>query len=130
MGVGTDFGAGAYGATEAARIIDIRTKRLRRWLDGERSTGADGRRPLLRDRRQPDARLSLTFKDLVEALFVKGFLDAGLKMRVVHLVHEEARREFKTPHPFVAQRFAHDGRTIIESVRRDRGDNNNIVFMP
>jgi uncharacterized protein (DUF433 family) len=118
-----DFARGAYGPTEAARIVDIRTKRLRRWLDGERSqrTGESSLsvRPLIRDSEQRDARLTLSFMDLVETLFVKGFLDAGVRMKVIRVVHEEARHEFSTRHPFAVKRFEHDGRTIIERVKRE-----------
>jgi uncharacterized protein (DUF433 family) len=126
VGSSVDFGRGAYGRTEAARIVDIRAKRLRRWLDGERTLRAGAAkfavRPLIRDGEQPHARLSLSFMDLVETLFVKGFLDAGVPMKVVRVVHAEARHDFATPHPFAVKRFEHDGRTIIERVRNGTED--------
>jgi uncharacterized protein (DUF433 family) len=115
-----EIGRGVYASAEAARIAVLEPRRVRRWLAGYKFRGRDGserRSGPVFEREHRGRRLALAFTDLVELLFVKGFLDEGVPMRVVRAVHTDAAREFQTPHPFTRKRFEHDGRTIIERVR-------------
>jgi uncharacterized protein (DUF433 family) len=120
-----ELGRGVYAAGEAARIARLTSSRVHRWLRGYTFKGRDGREhwsgPVFQ-REHAGESLALTFADLVELLFVKGFLDEGVPMHVVRTVHTEASREFETRHPFTQRRFEHDGRTIIERVRSENGE--------
>jgi uncharacterized protein (DUF433 family) len=119
MGAPATFGRGVYGHAEAARIVSLRPRRVHRWLAGYDWTATDGstRRsgPMLETHHV--ARVS--FAELVELLFVSGFVKAGVPTRIVRRVHEEAAEEFQTPYPFTLKRFEHDGRSIIERVHVD-----------
>jgi uncharacterized protein (DUF433 family) len=64
----------------------------------------------------------LSFLDLIEACFVKVFLDHGVSLHTIRLVAEEAERMFKTTHPFCVKRFETDGRTILARLRDEHAD--------
>lgn len=49
--------------------------------------------------RRDSEHLVLSFLDLIEACFVKVFLDHGVSLHTVRLVAEEAEAMFKTTHP-------------------------------
>jgi len=115
--------SGVYAPADAARIARITPPRARRWVEGYKFLGRDGSEhfsPALVRCERRGGRLSLTFADLVELLFVRGFLDAGVAWKKVREVHTEASKEFKTSHPFTRRRFEHDGQTIIERAHTSR----------
>lgn len=124
------LGQGVYTHREAALLAQLRPERVARWLRGytfkrpSGKTGASG--PVFRtdfsSARTGGGPLLLSFLDLVEVLFVRGFLEAGVSMRTVRLAYEEAERLYHVEHPFCVKKFETDGREIFATISRDAHD--------
>ena len=119
------LGAGIYPAGEAARLAQLEPQRLRRWVAGYTFRGRTGERrssiPVFSNQaRRDNEHLVLSFLDLIEACFVKVFLDHGVSLHTVRLVAEEAEAMFKTTHPFCVKKFETDGETILARLRDER----------
>ena len=107
---------GVYAASDAARVAHLDVQRLRRLLAGYsfRAKSGDKRRaPPVFPRDNAGAGAALTFDDLIEVLYVKGFRDQGVSMQEIRKVHDEARRELGGNHPFATKSFETDGRKIF-----------------
>ena len=99
------LGAGIYPAGEAARLAQLEPQRLRRWIAGYSYRGRAGERrssgPVFKNQAHHDGQpLVLSFLDLIEACFVKVFLDHGVTLPTIRLVAKDAEAIFKTTHPF------------------------------
>ena len=104
---------GIYAPSDAARLAHLDVQRLRRLLAGYtfRSKGGTKRRaPPVFLRAHASA---LTFDDLIEVLYVKGFRDHGVSMQEIRKVHDAARVDFGSNHPFATKQFETDGRKIF-----------------
>jgi uncharacterized protein (DUF433 family) len=114
--VGT-IGTGIYTPREVAAFAGIRTRRLKDWLSASGKLG-----PIIA--REDDHGPSLTFLDLIEVLFVKSFLDQGVKMRTIHEAAKQAVTLFGHHHPFAVRRFETDGRKIFATLaHKDKATN-------
>lgn len=113
------LGRGVYGRADAARIAALRPRRVRRWLAGYSWTGADGSERRSGPMVETHHPSRVGFAELIELLFVRGFVKAGVRTTIVRAVHDDACKEFQTRYPFTLKRFEHDGRTIIERVTVD-----------
>ncbi len=116
MLTGNRLGRGVYARADVARIASLQPRRVTRWLAGYKWTAADGSERASGPMVATQHRARVDFAELVELLFVAGFVRAGVPTRVVRAVHDEAEEEFGTPHPFTLKRFEHDGRSIMERV--------------
>jgi uncharacterized protein (DUF433 family) len=121
------LGAGIYPAGEAARLAQLEPQRLRRWVAGYTFRGRAGERrsssPVFKNEARHDGQhLVLSFLDLIEACFVKVFLDHGVSLHTIRLVAEDAVALFKTTHPFCVKRFETDGETILARLRDERAE--------
>jgi len=67
--------------------------------------------------RHDGQRLVLSFLDLIEARFVKVFLDQGVSLHTIRIVAQEAEVMFKTTPPFCVKKFETDGETILARLR-------------
>jgi uncharacterized protein (DUF433 family)/DNA-binding transcriptional MerR regulator len=116
------IGVGLYTAGDAQRLISVPTRTLRRWLLGHRhAKGAS--EPLWRPAvPQTGKSLELSFADLMEARFVRAFLDAGVSLQAIRLALSRAREIFHLDHPFATQRFRTDGRTIFLDIEREASE--------
>lgn len=113
--------SGIYPLSEAARIADLDAMRVRRWVAGYSWAVAGARRssaPLIPRTHRGD-RVALDFADLVEVLYVRAFLKAGISMYWLRKLHDEARAEFETPHPFASEQMTTDGKTVFSSFKRN-----------
>ena len=118
----------AYTAAEAARLAGVNAGRVRRWLRGyeydapRRQTDTTSRRvrraPVVH-RADADAPHA-SFLDLVDLLFVKKFLEAGVSLQKLRRAMDEADRLIGGHH-FAQRNFFTDGRNIYMEVR-DRAD--------
>jgi len=72
--------------------------------------------------RQDGHHLVLSFLDLIEACFVKVFLDHGVSLHTIRIVAQEAVPMFKTTHPFCVKKFETDGETILARLRDEKAD--------
>lgn len=118
------LGRGVYSLQEASRLLREPRENVRRWVEG-RSWVTRGRmrsrEPALVARVQRiDERPTLSFADLVELLFIKGFRERGLTMQYIRRAAEKAAQLYETDHPFTVKRFATDGRRIFGTL--EQGD--------
>lgn len=105
----TQLGKGIYLVPQAARLVGVPARRLRRWLLGSPDHAAAVPTP-------PsifDGHPSLDFADLVSALFIKAFRNHGVSLQHIRRVAEKAAQELGTEHPFTLRDFATDGRRIF-----------------
>lgn len=111
---------GVYSLGQAARLIQVETRAVRRWMCGYRRKHGDGHRqsePLWQtqlngaDLDEP----VIGFRDLMELRLVRAFTEAGVSLHVIKATIEEARDTLHTDYPLTSRRFLTDGRKIYES---------------
>jgi len=110
-------GTGIYTPREVARLTGLSVARVSRWVSGysfKYKTELHHSAPLIAS--QDKAGSSLTFLDLIEVLFVKAFLEHGVKMWKIRQAAQEAKDEFGTHHPFAVRRFETDGCDIVARI--------------
>lgn len=118
------LGRGIYTPREAARLTSLRSERVMRWVRGYEFIGRHGKvgksAPIFQtDWETIDGRVVLSFLDLVELLFVRTFLGAGVSMPTIRRAAEEGAKLFQTQHPFCVKRFETDGRDILVRLEDD-----------
>jgi len=122
----TYFNTGIYTIRDAARLTDVSTGRIRRWLRGYRYRSrkkAYASPPLWHGQWEPiDHSLALGFLDLIEIRFVDAFLKAGVSWAMLRQARERAEEMFKVSHPFCTNRFVTDGREIFVHLHRETGE--------
>ncbi len=121
------LGQGIYTYQEAARLSGIPAPRLRRWLEGYHYTDGSGAhrhsRPVIEASvRRVDEVPTISFNDLLEAMFVERFLREGVSMPTIRRAAEQATADMAAPYPFLVKRFRTDGRTIFIEVAKEQGD--------
>lgn len=119
----TYLGVGLYSFPEAARIIGVTPRTLRRWAKEHlyQSHGNEYfHEPVVARHFGSDG--PLTFLELVEFLFVKLFRSEGVSMSVIHRASERAMALFHTPYPFTVRRFDTDGNHIFATLEHESGN--------
>ncbi|MBI3852797.1 MAG: hypothetical protein HY298_21290 [Verrucomicrobia bacterium] len=120
------FNTGIYTVRDAARLTDVSTGRIRRWLRGYRYRSrkkAYASPPVWQGQWEPiDHSLALGFLDLIEIRFVDAFLKAGVSWATLRQARERAEEMFKVSHPFCTNRFVTDGREIFVELHRETGE--------
>jgi uncharacterized protein (DUF433 family) len=99
-----DLGAGVYTRREAARLAKLPPGRIANWARGF----AAGR--------PTECLPTLSFLDLLEIVFVRTFLDLGLRMRTIRHAAIEGSNLFGVAHPFCLRRFETDGPRLFAHV--------------
>ena len=117
------IGVGFYTVPEAARLIGMEPRRIRRWLGGysySDRTGAHEMEPLWTPQLpQYDGHMELSFRDLIELRFVHAFTEAGVGLKAIRNCLDVAREAVNDQRPFSTRRFKTDGKTIfLESLNR------------
>lgn len=92
----------AYTVAEAARLLRLTPRWLRRW---RRILGC-----------APHAERFMSFLELVELRFIKVAVDDGIGARRVRRAYAETAELLGTDHPFAHQRFFTDARGHFEDV--------------
>jgi uncharacterized protein (DUF433 family) len=113
------LGIGFYTAADAQRLIAVPARTLRRWLLGHRHARGETTALWSPGVPQHGKTLELSFADLMEARFVRAFLEAGVSLQGVRLALMRAREIFQVERPFATQRFRTDGRTIFLDIERE-----------
>lgn len=111
------LGIGFYTAGDAARLLGVPVRSIRRWLGGYNYT-QDGEKRHMEPLWKPqlprdDDRIELGFRDLIELRFVNAFLDVGLGLKTIRHCLDYARQCVDDDRPFSTRRFRTDGRTIF-----------------
>lgn len=114
--------SGLYTIADAARLIEVNPARLRRWVTGDPHDYASP--PLIGSEiMRTDRQVSLSFVNLIEALFIAKFAERGLDVRSIRIMADEAKRFLNTPHPFASKiLFRADGKRIFAEIVERTGD--------
>lgn len=122
----TLVGHGIYTPSEAAALIKAPAAEIRRWAFGYVRRRAGERvehEPLIRTRLpEIDGQHAVTFVELVELMFIKGFRQAGAPWKVIREAARVAARIFETEHPFAMRQFFADPGGIYARLTEEGGD--------
>lgn len=119
------IGKGLYTPAEAASLLKAPVAEIKRW-----AFGYERRRNGERVRYQPlihtelpeiDGQRALTFTELVELMYIKGFRRAGTPWKLVHEAAAVAARMFETEHPFAMRKFFADPSGIYALLQESGG---------
>ena len=119
------LGHGLYPLAQAARLVGVECRTVRRWLKGYSWRYRDGRSssgPLWKLRYSNDEELGseqvLSFHDLLELRCVAEFAKHGVSLAVIRATIEAAQVRFGD-YPLHSKRFLTDGKRIfLEAVER------------
>ncbi|MDQ7839472.1 MAG: hypothetical protein RDU83_00420 [bacterium] len=133
MGQETYLGVGLYSVPEAARIIGVKTAKLRRWVSEyayEMRNVQYYHRPIIQ-RFFGDGDQPIVFLELVELLFVRLFRREGVSMQTIRKAARSAAQLFETPYPFAVKRFDTDGKrifaTLLQSARAEESPDRRFI---
>ncbi|MEM1019385.1 MAG: DUF433 domain-containing protein [Pseudomonadota bacterium] len=108
------IGVGAYTLLEGARLTGISARRLRGWVKGYSGGKHRNRqKPLWTPYFRDFDETILSFRDLVEARFIKAFADAGVPIRGLRNLISVAQDVIDDERPFSTNNFKTDGKTIF-----------------
>jgi uncharacterized protein (DUF433 family) len=122
------FNLGVYSLPEAARIVRKPRDWVRRAVRGYEFRGRKGQRrssaPLFRGQFEAvGGTINLSFRDLIELVFVRDFREHGVSWPVIRRAAEVAADLFReTDHPFCMRQFSTDGSRIFATAAADEGD--------
>jgi uncharacterized protein (DUF433 family) len=118
------LGIGIYTIPEAARLTDVSTPRIRRWLLGYQfrtKKEVHESPPVWKpDLPELEGALALTFRDLLEVRFVEYFLQKGVSWRVLREAAVYAGHVVRSGHPFSTFKFKTDGKRIFADFVEER----------
>jgi uncharacterized protein (DUF433 family) len=117
------FGVGAYTPVEAAKLLNMRSATLRRWLYGysfESDAGLTIQPSLWQTQYDAhDTGELLGFRDLVEARIVVALRKCGIGLQTIRVCLDRAREVLGEEHPFSTTAFKSYGRKIFLEITRD-----------
>ena len=115
------LGVGLYTFADAARLLGVPKRTLRRWAEGY--TLASGSAPLLPDGPHTgNGERLLTFADLIELKFVGMFRREGVTLPTIRAAAQDAIKQFGAAHPFALKRFHTDGKRIFADLQQRRSE--------
>lgn len=121
---GNSFGLGAYTPAEAAQLIGVAPKTVRRWLLGYSYDHHGPQRsqpPLWKGQYDLDAEEPiLGFRDLIEARMVASLKKAGFGLPTIRACMASAAEIANDTHPFSSASFRTDGKKLfLERLNED-----------
>jgi uncharacterized protein (DUF433 family) len=119
------LGTGIYTLKDAATLIKAPVSEIRRWAFGYARL-RDGERvayePLIHtELPELEGERALTFIELVELMFIKGFRRSGATWTQIHEAASVAARMFDSEHPFAMRQFFADPTGIYALLRESNG---------
>jgi uncharacterized protein (DUF433 family) len=119
------IGTGIYTPAEAAALIKAPAAEIRRWAFGYvRRRGGDQVQYdslIQTDLPEIDGKQAVTFLELVELMYIKGFRRAGAPWKVIHEAASVAARMYETSHPFAMRQFFADPGGIYTLLEEEHG---------
>jgi len=119
------LGTGIYTPGEAAALIKAPVSEIRRWAFGYSRRRKDERveyGPLIHtELPELEGQQALTFIELVELMFIKGFRRSGASWTQIHEAAKVAARMFDSEHPFAMRQFFADPTGIYALLREAHG---------
>lgn len=110
---------GLYTLRDAARLLGEDTATLRRWAFGYQRGGKVYPALINAELPEIDGVRSITFLELIELLFIKGFRQSGLSWHRIREAARVASNLFQTEHPFAMRRWFADPVGIYAELRTD-----------
>jgi len=103
------LGHGIYTFPEAARLVGLRTRRIREWFGGPAS-----RKPVLQaDYEAVEGDSAISFHDLID-VFVAGQLrEHGVPLQTVRKVYATLQAAFNVRHAFCRKELLSDGKQVF-----------------
>ncbi|RUQ65163.1 DUF433 domain-containing protein [Azospirillum doebereinerae] len=110
---------GIFTVAEAAELVGVSERKIRGWIAGY----PNGAAPILKnDLGWLDGHLAFSFSNLMELRFIAFFNDAGVKVREIRNIMNEARNTIAHPHPFATDIvFKTDGKKIVAEIAKNNG---------
>jgi uncharacterized protein (DUF433 family) len=110
---------GVFSVAETAYLVGASQADVRIWIDGKKGR----QEPLIENELgRVDGKLAISFKNLMEIQFVAFFARAGVPLREIRAIMEEARRLLDDPHPFATNAiFRTDGKKILGEIAKENG---------
>lgn len=113
--------SGIFTVADAHRLIRLPNMRVRRWIDGDRRTNAEA--ILKNELGWIGGKLAFSFVNLMEMRFLATFAKAGVNIKSIRIMAEEAKRVLRHPHPFATKTvFKTDGKKIYAETQRQTED--------
>lgn len=106
------LGIGLYSLADAARLLATPRRTLSRWVEGYVQQLRDTTKaytPVV----PAQGEGFLTFGDLVELMYVRGFRDASVPLDVIRQAAGKYRADWNISYPFATKRFATNGRALL-----------------
>jgi uncharacterized protein (DUF433 family) len=115
---GPAIGTGVYSYAEAACLLGVSRQQIVGWVEGYSHQVLTGRAHgvLQRGKFVPGV---LTFRDLVELIWVKSFRKAGVPLSAIREAAERLALMYATSYPFSLRMLATDGSRLIDEVGGD-----------
>jgi uncharacterized protein (DUF433 family) len=115
------LGTGIYSPAQAAALLKAPPEEIRRWAFGYARRRGGTRveyEPLIRtELPEIEGERALTFTELVELMFIRGFRKAGVPWGAIHEAARVAARLFQTEHPFAMRQFFADPKGVYALLR-------------
>lgn len=120
-------GSGLYTPSEAAVLLHEKPATVHRWAYGYVRKRPNERReyPPLINTELPEieGKRALTFVELIELMYVRGFVHAGAPWGLIKEAARVASRLYETEHPFALRSFLADQNGVYAEIREiDGGD--------
>ncbi len=116
------FGIGAYTAAEAAKLLHMQPKTLRRWVYGydyEHGEDLKEQPALWTPQYDPESDGPLLgFRDLIEARIVHALRRSKIGLPTIRLCIARAKEMLGEDHPFSTRAFKTDGRKIFLDITK------------
>lgn len=119
------FDSGLYSVREAARLARVPAQSLMNWIRGytyPTLTGPVRARPIIRPTAKGAKPPALSFVNLMEAVALAGFRQAGVPMQRVRRALVYVAKAMEEPHPLVSERVRTDGLDLFWEYQ-SRGSN-------
>jgi len=122
-----NLGVGLYTVADAARLLKINSRKIRRWLSGYEYQKNGNKKRIdslwLPHFVMEDGKIELGFRDLMELRFIDAFLNVGLSLPVIRKCLLYAQELIGDDRPFLTRRFKTDGKTIFLNGAGQEDDN-------
>lgn len=111
--------AGIYTIPQVAELVNAPQANVRVWIEGH--TGKQD--PVIDNQLgRVGGKTAISFANLMELRFIAKFVAAGVGLREIRKIMQEASKTLQHPHPFATRTvFKTDGRKIIAEIARRNG---------
>jgi len=108
--------AGIYTIPEVAELVAARQSAVRVWVEGH----AGKQDPIIDNQLgRVGGKTAVSFANLMELRFIARFVQAGVHLREIRAIMQEAKKTLQHPHPFATHTvFKTDGRKIVAEIAR------------